>query len=237
MKVILCPGVGDKGMLQGLVRHLPAGTEVVTLPARSYGPVPLPFGDDFEASVATGEWLLRIELNKGPAFVAAYSAYAAAAGNITRDGHKNLLGTGLVADPFQPRRVTAFVNSSYGIAGSRDITGGAPVKWVFDPKDVICQCDQNSPLRILADATSKMSLKRPDAWVADLLNRLTTRRWQQVMVNWRDRDAVRARYDRAFNDAWGYLPGGRGDHVGYGTRKQPNGRTYLHNLADWMVSL
>lgn len=236
-KIILGPGVGDKGMLTGVTRHL-SNAQVVTLPARTYGPVPLPFGDDFETSVAEGERLIEAELERGPGVVLAYSAFAAAAGNVAARGHRNLIGTGLVADPFQPRRVTAFVNTSYGIAGSREaLFGGSPVKWVFDPKDVICQCDQNSPLRTLADQTARMSFRRPDLWVADLANRITHQRWQRVILDWRRRDAVRAQYARAAEDAWGYLPGGRGDHVGYGTRLEANGKTYLHNLADWIEGL
>lgn len=227
MRVIVFPGVGDKGMLQGVTRQLP-GVEVITLPYGSYGPVPLPFGVDHEASLLRLMRDGRAELDKGPAILLGYSQGAEAAGNVAAGGHPNLVGVGLVADPMQPDPGTG----RWGIRGQRRIPG-VKVSWAYEAKDVICQCPKDSPLRTFADQTARLTFSKPDAWIADLFDRLVRGRWQAVKVQWWNPLAVLRQYNQAQFDAEGYLF--RGDHTVAYTRGAPS---QLDRLADtvrgWM---
>lgn len=227
-RIIRCRGISEgttRNMLSG-VTDLCDGFYVSELPySAQYGFVPLPFGQSFEASVTQGELMLRRELDKGPAVVLGYSGGAALAGNVARDGHPNLLGVGLIADPFQPKAITH--DGKFGVAGSRDIRG-VPTKWVWNPADMICQSRANSPVRAVADQTARMSLKDPGRWQADLLDRLAKNRWQRITYRPWDVLAIAREYGQAVTDVRGYLDGTQ--HVGayFGRRAE---------LARWVMSL
>lgn len=230
MKIIVFPGVGDPGMLRGVTDLIP-NAEVVTLPSGSYGPVPLPFGPSHEDSVLRLMRQGRAELDKGPAVLLGYSQGAEAAMNLAATAHPNIIAAGAVSDPMQPD----LGNGLTGIRGARPVPASVRTRWMFDPKDVICQCPKDSPLRTLADQTARMSFRNPHDWVGDILARLAAQRWQQVRVEWWNPIGVQLQYRRARLDAEGYLL--RGDHTGYGARKQANGLTYLQNLAAWIRSV
>lgn len=229
MKIIVFPGVGDKGMLTGVTRLIP-GAEVVTLRSGSYGPVPLPFGTDHEASIRRLMAEGYAELDKGPAVLLGYSQGAEAAMNLAATNHPNILAAGAVSDPMQPD----LGNGLTGIRGARRVPN-IRTRWAYDPNDVICQCPKDSPLRTFADMTARMSFSDPGEWKRDLIRRVIDGRWQQVKVQWWNVIGVMRQYNRARLDAEGYLY--RGDHTGYGVRRESQGMTYLQNMAAWIRSL
>lgn len=229
MRIIVFPGVGDRGMLTGVTRLIP-GAEAITLQYGSYGPVPLPFGPNHEQSVLRLIREGRTELDKGPAVILGFSQGAEAAMNLAATGHPNLIGAGAVSDPMQPD----LGNGLTGIRGPRRVPN-VRTRWAYDSKDVICQCPRNSPLRTLADLTAQMSFGDPGGWGRDLLNRIASGRWQAVKSEWWNPIGVLRLYDRARVDAEGYLF--RGDHTGYGVRRELNNLTYLQNMAAWVRSL
>ncbi|WP_188492035.1 hypothetical protein [Williamsia phyllosphaerae] len=203
------------------------GFYVSELPwSASYGVVPLPFGQSFAASVAQGELLLRRELdNNGPAIILGYSGGAAVAGNVADQGHRNIIAVGLIADPFQPESVTR--NGKFGVAGSREIRNTKHVKWVWNPRDMICQADRNSPIRTVADATARMSLKNPDEWKNDLLTRITKRKWQEIRRHPLDFRALVADALQAKEDVESYLDGAQHQTAYYNRRA---------DLAHWVMT-
>ena len=67
--------------------------------------------------------------------------------------------------------------------------------------------------------------------MTDLLDRLRTRRWQAVILNWWRPWTVWQQYAEAIDDVNGYLF--RGDHTSYRVRLAPGtDRTYCALLAD-----
>lgn len=234
-KLILCRGIGEPAnspMLQNVVRELATLGKyplVVNIPySASYGPAGKQglLGESFNDSLKTGRQLLRAELAKGPAVVLGYSAGAKLAGDVAVEKPDNLLAVGLIADPAMP--YTAKNNGRYGITGSRPVTT-VPCKWSADPRDGICQCPTNSPLRTLADQSEAFSLGDPAAWTADMWHRWSTAHWQPTNL-----------WGQITTDAWpeaarlfyGYLWGG--DHTSYGLRRETNGKTYTRNMAEWV---
>jgi len=199
----------------------------------SYGFVPTTYGSSFSKSTKRGEDMLieMIDKDPNPVVLRGYSGGAVVAGNVAaRIGrgelpHLDIRGVALVADPLNPQLPGS---NRWGIAGSRDVRGNFPVWRANDPKDVICLCPANSPLRTLADQSAAMSLADPVAWGQDLINRLVTNRWQKVALNfWRPNTVVQ-QYAEAIEGVRGYLTG---DHTSYHKRGLVAGETYLDHIG------
>jgi hypothetical protein len=220
-------------MLQNVVRELHAlgkSPQIVNIPyTAQYGVAGRGgiLGESFNDSLKGGRTLLRAEIAKGPCVVLGYSAGAKLAGDVAAEKPVNLLACGLIADPAMP--CTAKNYNHYGITGSRPVTT-VPTTWKADPKDGICQCPRNSPLRTLADQSEAFSLGDPVAWTGDLWSRFVQGRWQPTNVWAQVGDARWPEADRLF---YGYLLGG--DHTSYGCRREANNKTYTRNLAEWIA--
>ncbi|NKS67446.1 hypothetical protein GS461_19655 [Rhodococcus hoagii] len=232
-------------MCSAVTRRLdPTRFRVIEVPwTASYGPVPLPLGPAFDESLRTGrEQLLRmIDEDPNPVLLLGYSGGAALAGNVAaevaRGDHPRLgvVGSALISDPFMPHWETP-VENTWGIAGSRDIMAAFATWWAADPADAICCCPANSPLRTIADQTRAFSLSNLLGWGIDLVGRLKRQEWQQVAIDWRNRDEVHAIYRQAAHDLDGYLR--RGDHTSYALRTmRETGVTYTEWLADQINTL
>lgn len=246
--VLACRGIGEPlqgNMCSAVTRRLdPTRFRVIEVPwTASYGPVPLPLGPAFDDSLRTGrELLLRmIDEDPIPVLLLGYSGGAALAGNVAaevaRGDHPRLevVGSALISDPFMPHW-EAPVENTWGIAGSRDIMSAFATWWVSDPADAICCCPSNSPLRTIADQTRAFSLSNLLGWGVDLVGRLKRQEWQQVAIDWRNRDEVHAIYRQAAHDLDGYLR--RGDHTSYALRIKPRtSTTYTDWLADQINTL
>lgn len=242
ISVLACRGIGEPmqgNMCSAVTRHLdPTRFRVREVPwPASYGVVPLPMGPAFDESLRTGrELLLRmIDEDPNPVLLLGYSGGAALAGNVAAEvaagKHPRLevVGCGLISDPFMPNWASP-APSIWGIAGHRTIHHQLPTFWAADPADAICCCPANSPLRTIADQTRAFSASNLLGWGVDLVGRLQRQEWQQVAINWRNRDEVRAIYRQAGHDLDGYLR--RGDHQSYALRTRPGtGVTYTTWLA------
>ena len=214
--VITVCGIGEStsgwNMLDYLVAKLPTSWRHERLPwAASYGPVNPhrdPLGMSFDAALADGYRLLELALwqnRDADVVVAGYSGGAAVVGNLLARKHfLQVKAVVLVADPWAPNAGRGV----HGIAGSRTITPGR-VRWVANPRDVICCCPADSPLRTIADQSAAMSLGDPSGWGLDLIDRLKTDRWQSIRTNPLDVVAAIRRYGRALDDVGGYLGLGR----------------------------
>ena len=235
MKTIIVRGTGETlnraSMLAGIGQALAGSDEFIDLPYRAeYGPVPAPFGPSYLDSVFEGLGLLRRFADAGPFLLLGYSLGARIAGDFAAEGHRNLVATGLVADPSDP-----------GVGGRFGVSGARPI-WqpnIFresDPADMICRCPKDSPIRTIADQTSRMSFATPQAWADDMTQRLIKGRWQKVVIPWQNPVATWGRYADAIDDVHGYLPPpvGRGDHTSYARRLAPSGKTYLQDLYEKM---
>ncbi|NKW17056.1 hypothetical protein GTA26_05405 [Rhodococcus hoagii] len=246
--VLACRGIGEPlhgNMCSAVTRRLdPTRFRVREVPwTASYGPVPLPLGPAFDASLRTGrELLLRmIDEDPNPVLLLGYSGGAALAGNVAaevaRGEHPRLeiVGCGLISDPFMPTSASP-IRASWGIAGLRGVGQKVPTYWAADPADAICCCPSNSPLRTIADQTRAFSLSNLLGWGVDLVGRLKRQEWQQVAIDWRNRDEVHAIYRQAAHDLDGYLR--RGDHTSYALRTKPGTSvTYTDWLADQINTL
>lgn len=235
MRLITARGIGEgmrDNMLGQLVRALPQWDHVELPWSASYGPFNPernPFGEAFSDALGSGAAKLRAELDKGPAVLVGYSGGAALVGNVAAELHPNIRAVGLVADPFQPGV------ERFGIGGARYITQKVPIRWIGNPKDAICNCDVDSPLRTLADQSAAMSLGDPVAWGRDVLDRLSRDRWQRVRLEWWNLPGVLRQYAQAVDDVHGYLGLDRlSEHTVYNWRRGPSGDTDLHDLAVWL---
>ncbi|MFF1531464.1 hypothetical protein [Cellulomonas sp. NPDC058312] len=243
--VLCCRGIGEgrrENLLSDMTRRLdPWRFRAREVPWQaSYGPVPDPWGSAFDAALYDGRNLLleMIRHDPYPVVLAGYSGGGALAGNVAaeigRGEHPDLdvRGVGLVSDPL--RSLSSTVNpgaEGWGIAGRRYIPRQFPVWHLADPTDVITCCPPHSPLRTIADQSAAFSLADPAAWGGDLIDRLKTKRWQEVKVDWMKLFDTFAQYRQAQHDAEGYLF--RGDHTSYATRRVPGStRTYTQWLAD-----
>ena len=233
MRIILVRGTGEPqgrpSMLTATAHSLASlsGGKVVDLPYRAeYGPVPNPLGQAYERSVAEGLGMLDHLAEAGPFILLGYSLGARIAGDFAAGGHRNLIAAGLVADPMDYGTDKAF-----GIGGRRKI-GKSNVFRVAHPRDIICRCPANSPIRTVADATAHLSFATPDEWARDLIDLLARDRWQRVAVDWRNPTSAWRLYSQAIDGVVDYLPrpAGRGFHERYGTDGAGDGRTYLQHL-------
>lgn len=251
--IALASGIGDNaltGMLANVTRKLKGNYRVRELvyPAE-YGPVPNILGMNFTASLAILRASILSLLETSPkdsVILVGYSAGAAGIGDVVRelhDTHSVLLdriaGVYLLADPRQPDYATHNGDDKFGIAGSRGIPDHLfPVVWLSDPADPIPRCLRNSPLRRLADLTSKASISNLIGWATSIIIRLQTQKWQQIVINWHDRDAVRRQFDAAIDAVKRYTGP---DHVSYAIREYAHsGHTYTdeiaHQINDLMTS-
>lgn len=246
--VLACRGIGEPlhgNMCSAVTRRLdPTRFRAVDVPwTASYGPVPLPLGPAFNASLRTGRELLLRMIDEDPnsVLLLGYSGGAALAGDVAHEvalgQHPRLevVGCGLISDPFMPWAASP-TEGTWGIAGERTVPYRIPTYWAADPADAICCCPSNSPLRTIADQTRAFSLSNLLGWGVDLVGRLKRQEWQQVAIDWRNRDEVHAIYRQAAHDLDGYLR--RGDHTSYALRTmRETGVTYTDWLADQINTL
>jgi len=231
--LLVCRGIGERpgtnlilgdGLGPGVLGRLPDGEMFKcreVLWNASYGPVggrldADSYSKNVERGMDTIAAMLR-DIPKGDtAILLGFSAGATLAGNYARFGvvcREKIVGVGLIADPLRPASDDAY---GFGIGGQRYIPeDDFPVWWISNPRDVICCCPMDSPLRTIADQTFAMSFSPGGAplWLADLVDRLKTRRWQAVRVEWWHPAKVFQQYARAVDDAAGYLF--RGEHISY----------------------
>lgn len=234
-RVLVFDGIGEDGphtMAGGLARllHLP----VVHVPYdRSYGPV----GGGGQAYAATRAQGLaagnRLLADGIPSILIGFSAGAHIAGDLAFAGHAAIVGAILIADPAQPAHITN--NGLSGVSGPRALVSATapsvPIRWVWNVRDMICQCPADSPWRDFADFTELLSLRPRDQrafaldTIADFKERI--RRPFSLFSLW----GAGRRFSRAIDDGLGYLapPLGRGEHVKYGAN-------WL-SLSDWARAL
>ena len=241
--LVTARGIGepmDGNMLSRVVDHFP-GTTHIELPwSASYGLVNRAgnlLGHSFKQALEYGDALFREVLDAHPEGVIAggYSGGAALVGNRASYGHPNLRAVFLVADPYAPP-----VNGLSGLAGVRNRPINVPVLWKRDPKDVICNARKDSRLRYIADLSEAFSLGDIQGWFAevaagtqtDAIARLIRDRWAATLKNPFGAGKIWSDFALDISDAEGYLY--RGDHTGYGVRREANGRTYLENTAIWI---
>lgn len=231
--LITVHGIGETAGrdLLGRLRDLLPNWEHIIIPWQaSYGFVNSnrdPLGPSFNHSLQDGIRKTRAALDRGPAFIAGYSGGAAVVGHVAAQGHRNLLGVGLVSDPFAPG--TAHV---HGVAGRRFINNKhLPAKWVSNPHDIICCCPHDSPVKTIADTSLAMSLGDRRAWGRDIIDRLKTDRIAALFRNpFRLFNNIN-RFDAAIRGVAGYLGA---EHTCYGVRNVRPGVTYLADLAEWL---
>lgn len=241
--LIACRGIGERmqgNMLSQFVRQFPQWDHVELPWAASYGPVNAqgdPLGWSYAESVGDGMRLTETEVaelvaaDPGARIVlVGYSGGAALVGNWAASRwlhYPQVKAVVLVADPQAPG------GSRWGVAGRRPITANGYLAWVTNPKDVICSCPSDSPIRTIADQSAAMSLGDPRAWTLDLIDRLNRGRWQAIKSNPWDVVRIVARYQRAVDDVAGYLGvGRRSEHTLYNhDRPYPNGNTWLQQAA------
>ncbi|QWS68221.1 lysin B [Gordonia phage VanLee] len=232
-KIIQVRGIGeprDRNLLSLMSTQVP-NAHVVELPwSAEYGPVPQLLGQAFMTATAEVPAMLRAELDKGPAFVTAFSGGCVGAGPVIVEGHPNLLGAVFVADPMNPDDGSGM----FGVAGSRSLPAG--VRKLAHPRDMICRCERNSPIRTFSDQTAAASLADPFLWAGDIADRIRRNRWQKIVVPWHNPIATYGLYDRAAKAIHGYLPPpvGLGIHTRYNVDRENNGLTFLANGARWI---
>lgn len=238
-RILTCGGIGeslDRNLLTGLVRELPELEHIeVDYPA-SYGPVNRnadPRGDSFDTSLAGLYQAVSAEMTRDrrtPTVLAGYSAGAAGVGNMLSwmPDWPNLIGAVLVADPMQP---------DGGIAGSRPITGWVPVRCVSNPRDIICECPDDSPLRIIAQTTPKLALgsvPEVDRWGRDVVAKLQRGAITAPIRNWRDPVGEWRRYQMAIDGALGYLGRDRQWRPATNQHQVYRSDGSLRRAADWV---
>ncbi|OZD65129.1 hypothetical protein CH263_13375 [Rhodococcus sp. 06-1059B-a] len=239
-------GLGVPTVLSLVTDPLPRDRfRVVHLNHRSeYGPIPNPMGQAYNKTREEAIALAMGEIARAPGrfFLAGYSAGADGMGDLAdaigRGIHGTIMqsrmhGVGLIADPKNPRRDLR--QQQWGVAGSRLIRTPVPVFRANDPADMIPFCDANSPLRTFADQTDGFSLTDLVGWGLGMATRIRLQQFQQIGVDWRNREAVRDLYTRASKQFNGYRTG---DHTSYHRRIEPGTRkTYVANMTDKIASL
>lgn len=260
--LLVCRGIGERpgvnmilgdGLGPGVIGRLPDGEAFFVDEVRwraAYGPVPGPLDAiSYGRSLDEGMDLISAKLANLPegdtAILLGFSGGATLAGNYARFAipgvhhREKIVGVGLIADPMRP--VTTGrdehsgqpVGPGFGIGGQRFIPeDDFPVWWISNPRDVICCCPMDSPLRTIADQTFAMSFSPGGAplWLADLVDRLKTRRWQAVRVEWWRPARVFEQYARAVDDAAGYLF--RGEHISYDRGDTPGTQTLANRIIN-----
>ncbi|QNJ57151.1 lysin B [Gordonia phage Rabbitrun] len=232
--IVCARGIGEpieSPILMAVVREVQRlrgkPVRVIHLPwSASYGPVPQPFGESFSQSLRRGFEMLDNAL-LAPAVGLGFSGGAKLMGDAAAQGHRNLKAVGLIADPAMPMGVVRQRTRAWGITGQRKIER-TPVLWKADPKDGICLCPPNSPLRTLADQSEAFSLGDPAAWGESMFTKLRRGQFQQVDPL---RQFTMGEWLEAIKLFRGYKGG---DHTSYATRKEHNGKTYTQNLAAWL---
>ncbi|OZC50543.1 hypothetical protein CH289_16080 [Rhodococcus sp. RS1C4] len=240
-------GLGVPTVLSLVTDPLPKNRfRVVHLAHRSeYGPIPNPLG---QAYIKTRQEAMRLGLDElhrrvtGPFILDGYSGGADAMGDLADEIGRGLhgpylrdrmLGVALIADPKNPRRDLR--QQQWGVAGNRLIHTAAPVFRANDPADMIPFCDADSPLRTFADQTDGFSLTDLVGWGLGMAAKIRLQQFQQIGVDWRNREAVRDLYTRASQQFNGYRTG---DHTSYHRRIEPGTRkTYVANMTDKIASL
>lgn len=99
----------------------------------------------------------------------------------------------------------------YGIAGQHNrFPEGILYYEIANRFDAICCCPADSPLRTLPDVGDAFSFAVTGGWSADLLNRISTRRWQLANYEWwKNPRRYLARYAEAIALLRGYLYDGQ----------------------------
>ncbi|MEV0759603.1 PE-PPE domain-containing protein [Nocardia sp. NPDC050435] len=245
--VLTLAGTGERphfpgrvyGLLSAVTQELDsdrfASTPVV-YPA-SYGPMPDWAGIDYESSVQDGLDALVAAIRATDRLVGliGYSQGATIVSRLLDE-----LGAGAFPDielsfaalVANPHRAPGWASidgsvSGYGIAGAhKPWPTDIPIWEVANPRDPICSCPANSPLRGFADLTGRFSISDPARWGVDLVERALEHSGQKwfLQPGWWD-----AR--RAVDDALNYLI--RGEHTMYISAPigQFAGRTYCQELA------
>lgn len=244
MRIITCRGIAEgtgRNMLSPVVDMFP-DTEHIELDwSATYGPFNEKgnaFGMSFKNALRGGETKLRstLDTSRDGAIVLGFSGGAALAGNVASFGHPNLVAVGLVADPFAPE-----VNGLSGLAGQRQRRISVPAIWKRDPKDVITNARKLARLRYVADASEAFSLGDLPTYLrevaegkqTEVISDLIRQRWAAIARNPWQITKLWTDFDLDISDAEGYLF--RGDHTGYGRRREPNGRTYIEDLGVWVA--
>lgn len=161
-----------------------------------------------------------------------------------------ILAAGLISDPQQPVNVVRGCGG-YGISGTGpSVPDSIPALWVAHPLDMICNADDDSFIRDVADLTAQMSLRDAATWRRDIWKLLRSNTFQNASktrlspAQWRA-DLRRAR--SAARETLGYLPrrlhvaglainNRHGDrHVAYATEPlDRSGLTGCQILAQWL---
>lgn len=249
--LITARGIGEartRNMLTQLVANLPAWEHIELGWGAEYSFVNAQRrwdGLSFEKSLADGQRMLtdtidrRLSVDPSPRFVlAGYSGGAALVHRWLVDhwrSYPEIVGVVLVADPHAPKSTDGF-----GVAGLRPLMQRGPVVWVSNPRDMICCCPADSPIRTIGDQTAMMSFCDPTAWGLDLLDRLKNSRWQAIRTNPFDVAGIIRRYSRAVADVCGYLgidprtlkfSGSLSQHTVYDWQRIYQGDTWLQDAA------
>ena len=236
--IVTFRGISERltgNMLDHLAYPLPPGWERVEVPwSATYGVGGTSYKQSLAAGMTLGEQTIREIRAAHPRariILAGYSGGAALAGDLANLLAHMIDGVILVADPNYPG-----TGGDYGIAGARNVVG-VPVRWVVNPRDVICCCPRLSPLRIIAITTPMMALGDRRSWPADVAKLLRERKTRlelgELIGPWW-LPSTWARYERAAADAEGYRSGR--EHVAAYTRAAPGGSLMARARA-WMLTL
>lgn len=263
--LITAKGIGEqsgRNLLSQLAAQVPHAERIDLDWTASYGPSNPQrslTGPDFAESLAdldrkltdTIERLIRVDPS-ARIVMAGYSGGAAGVGDWLAakwPRYPEVKAAVLVADPFQPLGVAP--NGTYGLGHvdgrkGRPITEwGGPVRWVFDERDKICCCEDDSPLRPLAFASARMSLGDPVAWAAETLPSLQSRKvradlLKQLGVPWWNL-AAWGKFPRALRDVQNYLGTDlQGRRIfcthtdAYTQVRDSQGRTKLQAAGEWL---
>lgn len=253
--VVTVRGIGEaaggspRPLLTGFVERLGPGWTHIEVPyPASYGFVNEarnPAAPGYETTKRIGREQTEMEISaivtRDPRALIVLAGYSAGA-----DIVDDLMVSGLANRWRQVKCAVVVANpSNPGVTGLADYGIAAPERGrqhvdsrvipVNHPADVICCCPPRSPLRVIAKLTPRMQLADPSVWARDVLAKLgdpQVRReidrllgppwWPQ---NW-------GRYQRAIQDAGGYL-GRPSTHITpYTTRPRASTLSMLEHAAD-----